>query len=128
MRYALDYKPTEYVNLKGEKYLYPTVDWREIIYQMALDFFKHNQDDDFLSDVARYNPELYPTGYTGYERYYTDVQGFWRDLYHLPELAWDLDENNNPINKEPIINAEYFVRDDNVNEVKFISVEFDEVA
>ena len=64
------------------------VDWREIIYQMALDYFKHNQEEDFLSKVAKNNimldgtRSLYPTGKTGYEMFYTDLQGFWRQIYN----------------------------------------------
>lgn len=60
------------------------VDWREIIYQMAKDYFKHNQDDDFLYRIKMNNLKLnnlesyYPTGETGYEMFYTDIQGFWR--------------------------------------------------
>lgn len=125
MRYALDYKPSEYVNYNGEKYLEPYVDWREIIYQMAIDFFKHNQEDDFLNIIANNNPKLYPTGYTGYERYYTDLQGFWRNLYYLPELAWDLDEQGNPINKEPILNAQYYIR--KIDEEDPIRIEFQQI-
>ena len=30
---------------------YKKVDWREIIYQMALDYFKHGQEEDFLYKV-----------------------------------------------------------------------------
>jgi hypothetical protein len=53
-------------------------DWRELIYQMAIDYFKHNQEDGFEQSVAAANPNHYPTGVTGYEQYYTDIQGFWR--------------------------------------------------
>lgn len=62
-------------------------DWREIIYQMALDYLQHAIDeegtpnDDFLPTIAKNNPDLYPTGITGYEQYYTDLEGFWRQLY-----------------------------------------------
>ena len=76
------------------------VDWREIIYQMALDYFAGqgcsesdpiydpegniviDTPDHFLSAVAARNYRYYPTGYTGYEQYYTDMQGFWRELYN----------------------------------------------
>ncbi len=61
-------------------------DWREIIYQMAKDYRKHNHDDDFLINVRENNTingkYLYPTGYTGYEQYYIDMEGFWRQLYN----------------------------------------------
>ena len=70
------------------KILYNKVDWREIIYQMALDYMDHQGEDDFLLRVAENNIDVhtkesyYPTGYTGYEHYYTDMLGFWRDLYN----------------------------------------------
>lgn len=67
------------------------VDWREIIYQMALDYFAHNQEEDFLITLKNNNyisgEYLYKNGYTGYEQYYTDIQGFWRQLYDTePEV------------------------------------------
>ena len=81
MRYALDNKPTYYKSLEGVEYTSETWDWREIIYQMAVDYYKHWTEDDFLLNVAAANPNHYPTGKTGYEQYYTDIQGFWRQLY-----------------------------------------------
>jgi hypothetical protein len=46
---------------------------------MALDYFKYNHiKDNFTQLIAAANPEHYPTGITGYEEYYTDMQGFWR--------------------------------------------------
>ena len=68
------------------------VDWREIIYQMALDYRKHMHDsntsdaefystDALLPQIAKNNPDFYPDGNTGYEHYYTDMEGFWRLLY-----------------------------------------------
>lgn len=65
---------------------YIVVDWREIIYQMALDYNKHHHDEDFLIKINNLNTlfnnmELYPGGYTKYEQYYIDLEGFWRDLY-----------------------------------------------
>ena len=103
-----------------KKYHIHIVDWREIIYQMALDFFAGqgcsvknpiytwtwdwdsglektinmqasvccSDPDHFLYEVGSRNPYYYPTGYTGYEQYYTDMQGFWRQLYtpeYVPE-------------------------------------------
>jgi hypothetical protein len=54
---------------------------------MAMDYYKYNILDEFELRVAEANPELYPTGRTGYEQYYTDIQGFWRDLYNPDILA-----------------------------------------
>lgn len=58
------------------------VDWREIIYQMALDYYQYNQDEDFEERIKENNANYYPTGMTGYESYYIDLEGFWRQLYH----------------------------------------------
>lgn len=89
------------------------VDWRELIYRMALDYFSgqgcsesnpiYNLNDEvvlttpdhFLSKVAELNPYYYPTGYTGYEQYYTDMEGFWRQLYnpdYIPEEIYQAGE------------------------------------
>ena len=95
--------------LKRQSDLTMLVDWRELIYRMAIDYFAGqgcgdgsspdklpiydfhgnlviNNPDHFLSAVAERNPYYYGTGYTGYEQYYTDMQGFWRQLYN-PEYA-----------------------------------------
>ena len=98
------------------------VDWREIIYQMALDYMKFNDIDNLNPDTILFkvcrndtgeisvmtktefekrqknytnlgeinlttairfqNPDFYPTGMTGYEQYYIDMEGFWRQLYN----------------------------------------------
>lgn len=113
MRYAIDSKPTfyrtiavsaldttvegqpakpqeskvylsyDYVDDTKEYEGYPRYDWREIIYQMAIDYFQYHHDlEDFQSRVADANFRFYPLGITGYERYYTDMEGFWRQLYN----------------------------------------------
>ena len=93
MRYAIDFKPTYYKPLRfddeGNQLLSidpfvasEDLDWRELIYQMALDYFKYNHiKSNFTQLIAAANPDYYPTGITGYETYYTDMQGFWRQLY-----------------------------------------------
>ena len=65
------------------------LDWREIIYQMALDYYKNNQNPDFNARISQLNQNGYYNkqtnmkfGLTGYEQYYADIQGFWRQLYH----------------------------------------------
>lgn len=94
----------------GIYYRFIVCDWREVIYQMALDYYKHNQENDFLSnlsdyntfDTANYNEDLqnefmekikkdngrlYLNGITGYEQYYVDLYSFWRDIYNPnPEI------------------------------------------
>ena len=71
------------VNLYNRLYttLYTELDWREIIYQMAEDYKKHHHEEDFYLTVGQNNPYSYPNGITGYEPYYTDMDGFWRELY-----------------------------------------------
>lgn len=104
MRYAIDRKPTSYTTItveennpdldaynikynlqvsdqKSETFTTDEYDWREIIYRMATDYYKYNILDDFELLVAKANGDLYPSGRTGYEKYYADIQGFWRQLY-----------------------------------------------
>ena len=63
------------------------VDWREIIYQMAKDYYLHNDDDEYEIMLNRnntlplFNIRLFERGHTGYEQYYHDIEGFWRLLY-----------------------------------------------
>ena len=74
----------------GVIYRYHLCDWREIIYQMAQDYYLYNQRDDFQVKLAQFNPDTYPNGYTGYEQYYTDMQGFWRHLYNEdPDISFE---------------------------------------
>jgi hypothetical protein len=73
----------KYSIIEGNKKIY--CDWREIIYQMAKDYFKYNHLDDFELKVIAANSAYYPEGKTGYEEYYTDIQGFWREIFN-PEL------------------------------------------
>lgn len=92
LRYAIDKKPTTYTSpyqtvskedptLKswsttGEN----ACDWRELIYQMAQDYMGHNQDDNYNIKLHAANPQFIG-GRTGYEQYYTDILGFWRQMY-----------------------------------------------
>lgn len=75
--YSLGFKDVDYM----------VVDWREIIYQMSVDYMLYHHDEDFLLQVDKNNilfdggEHLYPEGYTHYEQYYIDINGFWRDLY-----------------------------------------------
>ena len=78
------------------------VDWREIIYQMAKDYYKHHLEDDYSIKLRRNNMvsyknlNLYPRGRTGYEQYYADIEAFWRTLY-FPDYE---DNNDNRIFNE----------------------------
>ena len=92
MRYAIDKKPEIYTTIPwvdeegnekkaSQTYSAEDYDWRELIYQMALDYRQNYHKDNFLLQVSSYNPScLY--GKTGYEQYYIDLEGFWRLLYN----------------------------------------------
>ena len=127
MRYAIDIKPQQYNSIivsefneddkiaietynnknnttleyqeESSSYAVDIYDWREIIYQMARDYYKYNWMDDFELKVAKANIELYPTGRTGYEQYYMDMISYWRDLYYPKDL---LEKDRTKINEKLI--------------------------
>ena len=88
MRVAIDVKPQYYVSpwRNSTSWSIEDYDYRELIYQMAVDYMKHNRDENFLDSVEAYNPWA-KGGRTGYEQYYTDLYSFWRDLYNPEEAA-----------------------------------------
>ena len=89
-----------------------TYDWREIIYQMALDYYKHNQEDEFLVTLARRNTiiddngEQYCScleGKTGYEQYYIDMEAFWRELYNPnPPISYTINGGSYTTEEVPL--------------------------
>lgn len=92
----------EVIKIKMDSFVF-NCDWREVIYQMARDYFRYSHDRDFLSMVAKNNPTLYPNGYTGYEQYYTDMEYFWRQIYnpdyehdYIPVSPEEVDYTQNP--------------------------------
>ena len=102
MRYAIDEKPIYYKAYDGTEYCTKTyetaivVTWQELIYQMQYDYRKYNRHDDFEIVISRNNPPIkalnfsgYINGKTGYEAYYIDIEGFWRQLYY-PKYALDV--------------------------------------
>lgn len=105
------------------------VDWREIIYQMAIDYRRFNHCDDFGLKVQEVNGKqfdgkyIYPRGVTGYEQYYIDMEGFWRQIY-CPQYDYTtitLSENQY-VNAKP---GEYFVKywntdDENCYEARYL--------
>ena len=153
-RYAIDVKPKIYHALNGRTFISNTtnlteagalyVDWRELIYQMALDYFAGqgcsstspiynlsgnivlSSPDNFLSTIGTLNPEYYPSGYTGYEQYYTDLQGFWRQLYdpfYEPSLVYDVGKYINQV--ETISNSKYFKKKRVWQDPQIIDCNFD---
>lgn len=150
MRYAIDRKPTSYTTIKIENqedfdaierynkkygttlsasttsttYTIEDTDWREIIYQMALDYYKYNILDNFELLLIKANPE-YLIGQTGYEKYYIDLQGFWRELYN-PELQDKIDKAKNQIlNLQNIITNGY--TDSDGNQIKSLETQISEM-
>ena len=85
MRLAIDKKPSRYCS-PWQKKTYSTtggdaVDWRELIYQMALDYQANHINPNYSELLEAANPGMVSNGRTGYEQYYTDVLGFWHYLY-----------------------------------------------
>lgn len=81
-RYAIDKKPEKYTSIiSGITYTSEEYDWRELIYQMAVDHHSQSQYDDYIDRLIEANPITCANGTTGYEQYYTDLLGFWRELY-----------------------------------------------
>lgn len=123
MRVALDKKPEVYVspfqeekdeagNIKYKVYSISDYDWRELIYQMAKDYFKNNKTDPkYYDKLYEANPnwviplttmkdnngdEIVTDAQTGYETYYSDMLAFWRDLYDpKPKDSYSISYFNN---------------------------------
>lgn len=56
-------------------------DWRELLYRMAVDYQRYREYSSFLTELEKANPQFIG-GRTKYEQYYTDILGFWRQLYN----------------------------------------------
>jgi hypothetical protein len=52
-----------------------------------------------VTAIRELNSVFYPTGYTGYEQYYIDILGFWRNIYN-PEYEYSYEI-------EPMTRLEY---------------------
>lgn len=98
----------------GNTHMIYTCDWRELIYRMALDYNKYGHLENFEHKVAKANPEFYPTGKTGYEQYYIDLEGFWRQLYN-PFLTEEKNEKEKLLED---ITKEYEIKIEEVNQKK----------
>lgn len=68
-------------------------DWRELIYQMAKDYRSFNQIGEFGAWLEEANPYTCIAGKTGYEQYYIDMEGFWRQIYDKSwhDVKWNDD-------------------------------------
>lgn len=102
MRYAIDKKPTSYISTTGEIFTIDQYDWRELIFQMATDYFNNNQKGiAFYQALTKNNPWV-KNNLTGYEHYYTDMLGYWREIYN-PELWPQHNGWNNELLETPEI-------------------------
>ena len=99
-RYAIHKKPTSYTTLPwvnpvtgiteiSKTYTSNEYDWRELIYRMAIDYYRHRTDNNFLANIEAANIQEgkatfgdYIGGITSYEPFYSDMQAFWRLLYN----------------------------------------------
>ena len=101
IRYAIDEKPVYYKTIDGIRYCTKefencvVVAWQEIIFQMQKDYRKYNHSDDFETTISQNNPPIaelnfkgYTNGRTGYEIYYIDLEGYWRQIYY-PQYAYE---------------------------------------
>lgn len=77
---AYVYQPVMPGQDKNTQY-YVKQNWRELIYQMALDYEKYGHNDDYAVKLAQNNPE-FKNGCTGYESYYADLLAYWRKIYN----------------------------------------------
>ena len=94
VRYAIAKKPINYTSYDGARFSTTgdnAYDWRELIYQMAQDYYKHNTESNFLLKIQN-NNSWCKQGITGYEQYYSDFIGFWRQLYN-PDSTSDEEGN-----------------------------------
>lgn len=89
------YKPDLPIDIDGydipQLEIHSNLDWRELIYQMAVDYREHHDDEDYYVKISTTNYGNYDRGTTGYEQYYTDMLGFWRQLYSPePEEVYEI--------------------------------------
>lgn len=84
-------------------YTIQSVNWREILYQMAKDYNMFNQIDEYKSWLKESNP-MFINGKTGYEQYYIDIEGFWRDIYQTEKQVF------NSYNNDFIENNKYSIK------------------
>lgn len=88
---------------------------------MQKDFRKHHREDDFILKIIENNKDIYPTGVTGYEPFYVDLEGFWRQLYY------PVDEKEEMIKKYDkkisVAKNEYFLANEEKDSEKMKSIE-----
>lgn len=77
IRVGINKKPTQYVSYNGTTY---TGDYRELIYQMARDYYRYHQNLDFYAMIEYRNPWA-KDGITSYEGFYADMKEFWPQIY-----------------------------------------------
>ena len=71
---------------------------------MAMDYQRYHLLDNFYSKIQEANPD-FTEGKTGYEQYYTDILGFWRQIYTGAYQFKKLDIDTILQQKSTIINS-----------------------
>lgn len=125
-KYGTQLQPQSSKKYEVGKYSEGKWDWRELIYIMAKDYFAYSWMDDFELRLIQANTEysteevnyLYPSGRTGYEQYYTDIQGFWRQLYFPPALKEQRKSEINKIQEQLIEELELIQRSIDENQIQ----------
>lgn len=94
-RYVIQKKPTSYKSPYSNKtYRSTDYDWRELIYQMANDYYKYKSNPNFHY-LIEYNNSWAKKGITNFEQYYLDIISFWRQLYNPSPTASDIAQHGN---------------------------------
>lgn len=140
IRYAIDHKPEQYTTIdvsdseinsitsdttsrkrlkerRNKIYKTTNYDWREILYQMAADYYYYSKAeliDNFLERVAKANEDVYLYGHTNYEQYYLDIFNYWRDIYDPNNIEQDLSFYNKNDYKTNIWATGYSQIDENI--------------
>lgn len=96
LRYAIDQTPTRYYSYSKKKTYESTeiggpYDWRELIYQMAVDNnIFHGKLDSIREQYtdAEIEEIYHKTWNTGYDAYYADMLGFWPTMYRTERTVY----------------------------------------
>ena len=92
---------------------------------MALDYRKNGHSDDYIPNLIKNNPELCARGRTGYEQYYIDMEGFWRQLYDPSKPSteeYDANGWNKNIKENPSVLNFWFELLDTEGEISQYSI------
>lgn len=96
LRVALDIKPKKYISYDQKEFIVSDkCDYREIIYQMALDHSLNENKDDFIFKAKIFDENDQPIDIYHYVTYYPEMLAFWREIYS-ENNEWIIDANKEP--------------------------------